>query len=396
MLRVAQLALAAFLLLLDSSLLAESPKLRVASYNIAMYRKSAGQLADNLRGGNDQQAKKIAAVIQRVRPDILLLCEIDYDPENQPVKLFVEQYLAKPQGDLEPINYPHRFHAPVNTGVPTGIDLNRDGKNNGPNDCYGYGRYPGQYGMAVLSRWPINEQKTRTFQKFKWSDLPDARRPIMPDSGQPYYNQQAWELMRLSSKSLWDIVIDTPKVWPGSRQLHLICSHPTPPVFDGPEDKNGTRNADEVRLVVDYITPGQGDYLVDDRGTRGQLAEGEPFVVLGDLNMDPLDGDGIRKPICDLLTSDLVVNDITPKSPGAVAASHATPQLNVSQTGDPALDTGDFGGDGHSNLRIDYALPSRNLKVLGTGVHWPAPGETGADEVKASDHRLVWVDIWSE
>ena len=367
----------------------EGPKLRVASYNIAMYRNQTGQLADALRSGEDRQAKQIAAVIQRVRPDVLLLCEIDYDPENDPPGLFCDNYLANPQNDLEPIDYPHRFTAPVNTGVPTGIDLDGDGRSNGPNDCYGYGRYPGQYGMAVLSMHPIDEEATRTFQKLLWRNVPDHRAPVDPQTNKPYYDQQAWELLRLPSKSLWDVVVQVE----GFGALHLICSHPTPPVFDGPEDKNGQRNADEVRLVVDYITPGKGEYFVDDQGRAGQLDDDAPFVVLGDLNADPLDGDGVREPIRSLVGSKQLAGDPQQKSAGGVAASHGSAELNVAHHSDPALDTGDFGRDGHSNLRIDYALPSKELKILGGGVHWPAPGEEGAEEVKASDHRMVWVDV---
>ena len=37
------------------------------------------------------------------------------------------------------------------------------------------------------------------------------------------------------------------------KTFHLLASHPTPPVFDGDEDRNGKRNHDEVRLIADYI-----------------------------------------------------------------------------------------------------------------------------------------------
>ncbi|MEO0529682.1 MAG: endonuclease/exonuclease/phosphatase family protein, partial [Planctomycetota bacterium] len=133
--------------------------LRVATYNVAMYRDGAGQLATELRSGESTQAKRIAEVIQRARPDVLLLCEIDYDPANDPPRLFAEGYVAKPQAaGLAGIDYPHRFTAPVNTGVPSGLDLDIDGKTDGPADAWGYGRYPGQYGMAVLSRLPIDAE----------------------------------------------------------------------------------------------------------------------------------------------------------------------------------------------------------------------------------------------
>ncbi|TWT93476.1 Endonuclease/Exonuclease/phosphatase family protein [Botrimarina colliarenosi] len=363
--------------------------LRVATYNVALYRGRSGQLAGELRSGNSQQAKQLAEVIQRVRPDVLLLCEIDYAPQDDPPRLFAELYAAKPQAEgLTGIDYPHRFAAPVNTGEPSGLDLDRDGQTDGPADAWGYGRYPGQYGMAVLSRWPINEAATRTFQQLRWAALPDANQPHDPATDEPYYPAEVWEQLRLPSKSFWDVVAMTP-VGP----LHLLCSHPTPPVFDGPEDRNGCRNADEVRLLTEYAAGRLSDYFIDDQGRSGVIAADEPLVVLGDLNADPNDGDGLREAINDLIAGPRMATDPKPTSAGAVAASERLADLNADHTGDAANDTGDFGPDGHGNLRIDYALPSEDLRVVGSGVYWPKPGEEGAEAAAASDHRMVWVDV---
>jgi len=363
--------------------------LRVATYNVAMYRDAAGRLAEELASGQSRQAARLAEVIQRVRPDVLLLNEIDYDPQGDPPGLFAERYLAKPQAEgLAAIDYPHRFTAPVNTGEPSGLDLDRDGRTDGPNDAWGYGRYPGQYGMAVLSRWPIDHAASRTFQNLRWSELPDARAPKHPDTGRPYYDADLWRRLRLPSKSFWDVVVRLPDGGP----LHLVCSHPTPPVFDGPEDRNGRRNADEVRLVTEYVSGGLAEYFVDDRGRAGALPAGEPFVVLGDLNADPSDGDDTAA-INRLLTSDAVAQYEAPTSRGGPAAVADNPGLNEDHRGDPASDTADFGGDGHGNLRVDYVLPSRGVRVVASGVYWPLPGEPGAEAVRGSDHRLVWADL---
>ncbi len=365
--------------------------MRIASYNIAMYRGRAGQLAAELRSGNSQQAKRIAEVLQRVRPDVVLLCEIDYDSENDPARMFAEMYAAKPQAAvLEGLSYPYRFAAPVNTGEPSGLDLDNDGRTDGPADAWGYGRYPGQYGMAVLSRWPIVEGATRTFQKLLWSKLPDARQPIDPATGEPYYSAEVWEQLRLPSKTFMDVAVSAPQ-----GPLRLLCSHPTPPVFDGPEDRNGLRNADEVRLVTEYAAGRMGDYFVDDKGVAGAIPAGQPFVVLGDLNADPNDGDGIREAIRDLIAGPRMAPDPQPRSEGAAASSATHADINKNQVGDAAKDTGDFSSDGHNNLRIDYALPSKELRVVGSGVYWPKPGEAGAGAAGASDHRLVWVDVES-
>lgn len=117
--------------------------IRVATYNVAMYRREVGQLADHLSRGDNWKAQGIAEVIQRVRPDVLLLCEIDYDPENDAPGIFAKLYLGKSQGEgLEPIEYPYQFVAPVNTGVPADMDLDGDGRPNGPNDAYVHHNVP--------------------------------------------------------------------------------------------------------------------------------------------------------------------------------------------------------------------------------------------------------------
>lgn len=362
--------------------------IRVATYNVAMYRDRAGQLAEELRSGGSRQAGRIAEVVQRVRPDVLLLCEIDYAPEDDPPRVFAEVYAAKPQAvGLSGVLYPHRFSAPVNTGVPSGLDLDNDGRTDGPADAWGFGRYPGQYGMAVLSRWPIDRAATRTFRRLRWSEQPGALPPVDPRTSLPYHPESVWRRLRLPSKSFWDVVVDSP-----GGPLHLLCSHPTPPVFDGPEDRNGRRNADEIKLVARYASGSVGARFEDDQGRRGGLPSGERFVILGDLNADPADGDGRVESIGLLLA---LASDPAPRSEGAVAASRRRPDLNAKHRGDPAEDTADFSGDGQGNLRVDYALPSRGLRVLGGGVYWPQAGEPGSEAAEASDHRLVWVDVAS-
>ena len=76
----------------------------------------------------------------------------------------------------------------------------------------------------------------------------------------------------------------------GERQAFFGGRWQRVPVFDGPEDRNGRRNHDEIRLLADYITPAKSSYLTDDQGVRGGLAEEAAFVILGDMNADPHDG----------------------------------------------------------------------------------------------------------
>src|SRR5262249_31829217 len=142
--------------------------------------------------------------------------------------------------------------------------------------------------------------------------------------------------------------------------VHILAAHPTPPVFDGAEDRNGLRNADEIRFWSDYVTPGAGDYIYDDQGASGGLAEGERFVIVGDYNADPNDGDSVDRAIQQILLNPLVDASVIPTSPGAVQQSDLQGGANDSHTGDPAQDTADFADNTPGNLRSDYVLPSQS------------------------------------
>ena len=152
---------------------------RFATFNVSMNRGSSGALLAELRAGESEQIKKIAAGIRIVRPDVILLNEFDYcgDQAATAIAAFQENYLAaKELFGTKPITYKYHFVASVNTGLPSGLDLDGNGKTTDPTDAYGFGRYPGQYGMVVLSRFPISAD-ARTFQTFLWKDMPRAMLP---------------------------------------------------------------------------------------------------------------------------------------------------------------------------------------------------------------------------
>ena len=366
--------------------------LRVATYNTSLFDEDAGGLAARLELGN-AQARKIAAVLQQVRPDIVLLNEFDHDASGRAADLFQHRYLEVAQaGGGEPLHYPHRYLAPVNTGVPSGLDLDGNGETDGidrdrGNDAWGYGLHPGQYGMLVLSRFPIDEAAVRTFQLLPWAAMPGALRPTVPNTGKPFHSDAVWAQLRLSSKSHWDVPIQTP-----SGTLHLLVSHPTPPTFDGPEDRNGMRNADEIRLWREYISPEGAPWLCDDTGRCGGLAAEARFVIAGDLNNDPIDGAGHHDAILALLEHPRVLRMPTPRSVGGEAKARDYTAAGIQRRGAPAHVTGDFGPNVGA-LRLDYVLPSVGFAVAGSGVYWPAPDAPAAAIADGSDHHLVWVDL---
>lgn len=369
--------------------------IRIATFNAAMNRKEAGDLERDLKD-NNEQIRKIATIVQCVQPDVLLMNEVDYGPEN--AELMLQRFLQSPQDGAQPDpdrRLLYAFAAEVNTGVASGLDLNNNGRSNDADDAWGYGAFPGQYGMVVFSRFPIEWKAIRTFREFRWSAMPGALRPMVVDkeTGQskPFHTDEVWSQLRLSSKSHWDVPIAV-----GNRTLHVIASHPTPPVFDGPEDRNGCRNHDEIRLLMDYVSGGDAArYIVDDRGNQGGLTTQNTFVILGDLNADPVDGDGKREAIRTLLEHPRLAKGTSPSSDGATEASRRSGEANAKHRGDPSSDTGDFNDKSPGNLRIDYVLPSANCRIVASGVYWPSEEKSpsGHALVQASDHRLVWVDV---
>jgi endonuclease/exonuclease/phosphatase family metal-dependent hydrolase len=374
---------------------AATPTLRVATYNLSLNRGAAGELVEDLSNGDDVQARTVAEVIQRTDPDIVLLNEFDYVPDGVAVDLFRDNYLAVPQNGADPVQYPYAFVAPSNTGIPSGFDLNNDGTVGGPDDALGFGVFEGQYGMVVLSKFPIVAEDVRTFQTFLWKDMPGALLPDDAATAQAadWFTPQELEVVRLSSKSHWDVPVQV-----GKTTLHVLASHPTPPTFDSVEDRNGRRNHDEIRFWADYISPGQSGYIVDDEGRRGGIEQGDPFVILGDQNADPLDGDSYDDAILQLLNHPRI-DDPLPTSAGAVEAAALQGRANLTHEGDPAYDTADFSDSAPGNLRADYVLPSRaRLHITASGVFWPVSSDplsrlTGTFPFPSSDHRLVWVDL---
>lgn len=352
-------------------------RLRIATYNVSLYGKAAGQIRDRLGDGSDPQARQIAQVVQTVRPDILLVNEIDYDVDGQTAGRLAENFFAVPQANLQPIDYPFVYAAPSNTGLDSGLDLDRNGKRGEPADAWGYGVYPGQYAMAVYSRFPIDHDAIRTFQKFRWCELPAAKRPRAPGADAYFYDDDTWLALRLSSKNHVDVPIDV-----GGHTIHLLASHPTPPVFDGDEDRNGCRNHDEIQFWNLYLSEQATDFPGDDQGRVGGLEAAASVVVMGDLNADPADGDGIRSAIRSLLNHPRLT-DPQPQSRGAVEQAR-------DQRGAPATDTARFR---NRTVRVDYVLPSRDLRVVDSGVFWPPRDHDDHRLIHASDHSLVWIEV---
>ncbi len=293
----------------------------------------------DIQKGEDVQIAAVWAVIARQDPDVLLLTDFDYDLDGAALAAFA---------GLFDDTYPYLFAGRPNAGSATGLDMDRNGRTGEPRDAQGYGRFAGDGGMAILSRYPLGE--ATDLSDILWRDLPGATLP------KDYYPDEVLAVQRLSSTGHWIVPVDLP-----DGPMALLAFSATPPVFDGPEDRNGLRNRDELRIWQVVLDGGFGPPPTD-------------FIVAGNANLDPVDGDGFSD---------------------AMAAFLSDPRL---QDPLPGQDTADWPDDRAGDLRVSYVLPAADWNVVDAGVFWPAsdtPEATllGSDGLAAGPHHLVWVDI---
>lgn len=320
-----------------------------------MTRFGPGLLLRSLEGGKDPQIAAAVTVIGRLNADVILLTGIDYDARGQAAQALAN-LLAKAGHP-----YPHILALRPNTGIATGLDLDGNGKLGEARDAQGFGRFAGQAGMAVLSRLPILADQAQDYSGFLWADLPGNLMP--PDTP-----AQVAAVQRLSTSGHWAV----PVRLPDGRTLTLLAFYATPPVFDGPEDRNGRRNHDEAAFWLHLLA-----------GELPFAAPQPPFVLLGQPNLDPADGEGLPDALQALLASPRL-QDPAPRG------THL--RQDPGQHGDPALDTALY--DKIGGLRVKVVLPSRDLAVTGAGVLWPPEDDPLTPTLQtASRHRPVWVDL---
>lgn len=304
----------------------------------------------------DAQTDAALRVLVALDADVLVLTGVDFDAGLTALTVLQDRLAAAGAG------YAHRFARAPNTGVPTGADIDGNGRSADPRDAQGWGRFPGAGGMVVLSRLPIDDRAARDFSAFLWADLPGA---LLPSSQTPELRR----VQRLSTTAHWDV----PVILSDGRTLRLLAFHATPPVFDGPEDRNGRRNHDEAAFWL---------RLFD--GTLPFAPPEPPLAVIGTAGLDPVDGDG--RP--DALRALLGHPRLTDPRPAATRFVQ-----DAGQRGDPALDTALYGGT-TGGLRVDYVLPSDDLAVEASGILTAGAGTALASDLAlASRHRPVWVDI---
>ncbi|WP_458791740.1 endonuclease/exonuclease/phosphatase family protein [Yoonia sp. MH D7] len=343
--------------------MASAETLRIATFAAPLSRDGPGVLLRDIRKGEDAQINAIAEVVATVAPDVIVLTDFDYDLDGLALSAAKDLFARK--GVL----FAHRFSALPNTGMQTGLDMEGDGRTGDARDGQGYGRFSGDGGLDVLSRFPIDIANVTDFSALLWRDLRDAELP--EKDGKSFPSLEVEEIQRLSTSSHWIVPILPTSGVP----FDIFAWSATPPVFDGPEDKNGLRNRDELRLWETVIEDGRD----------------LPFFVVGNANLDPFDGDGLIGAMLNFLRR-AEIQDPAPQSLGALFAADPT------HKGPAQMDTADWPQDGPGNLRVSYVLPSVDWKVTDSGVFWPAPDDPqaallGGDGMAAGAHHLVWVDV---
>lgn len=284
---------------------------------------------------DDPQITAVIETIVTAKPDVIALQGFDYDLQSAALAAF--SAALKSQG----ADYPYHFAAPPNAGLMTDLDLDGDGKLGGAGDAQGYGRFYGQGSMAVLSKHPIDTANIQDFSPFLWKDLPGNLFPQVKYA--PFPSPAAFAVQRLSSKGHWIVPIDHPDMG----QFHILTFHAGPPVFDGPEDRNGRRNHDETAFWKYYLD-----------GTLGPAPD-NAFILMGDANLDPDRGDG-RSVAMQTLLNHPSLQDPLPTST----------TVEWTQTG---------------KMRVDYVLPSRDWVV--------SDAQVMPKNATASRHNLIWIEL---
>ncbi|OIQ29258.1 MAG: endonuclease [Alphaproteobacteria bacterium MedPE-SWcel] len=315
---------------------------RVATFNTELSRKGPGLLLRDLKRGQDPQLAATLATIVAADADILALQSLDWDLDHRALYALGDQ-LADAG-----LTYPYGFALPPNSGVPSGLDLDGDGRLGEAEDAWGWGRFSGQSGIALLSKYPILQEQAIDLTDLRWQHLPDHRMPLTGDGG-PFPSAEIAAELRLSSTNHWAV----PVARPDGPPLWVLSFHASPPVFDGPEDRNGRRNADEIRLWLHLL---DGSLTLDPAP-----AITAPFVILGDANNDPQRGEGHKDALHSLLSD--------PRLQDPVARDADGPHTVVWDSTGP--------------MRVDYVLPSADLDILASGIL----------RSKGSRHGLVWVDL---
>ena len=219
----------------------------------------------------------MAEIIQRVRPDVLLINEFDFDARGTALRLFQDNYLSVPHNGAAADRLPLRLTAPSNTGIPSGL------------------RPEQQRRFTPVARLRRRRVRLRLLPRpvrhGRLLEVPDRRRrhpdvPALPVEGHagrpaarrpgdpgrrrlvlPRRARRASGCRRRATGTCRSRSAARPCTsWSATRPRRSSTA---------PEDRNGTRNFDEIRLWADYVTARRtAGYIYDDAGRSRRPAAG--------------------------------------------------------------------------------------------------------------------------
>ena len=375
----------------------EKESLRVATVNAGLSEDEEGALAERLEGGQDEAAQMLARNIQKTRPDVLLITDIDTD--THVADIFKDQYLAEAQTDgeagskdLSPLDYRYVYAASTNAGVQSGADLNGNGSTGDAGDAFGVGHFEGQRSMILYSRYPIKQDEVRTFNDLIWSELPGNSLDTEK------YSKLVRSVLPLNSTSLWDVPLDV-----DGETVHVVATGLTP---DQGEGADADRRLDQLRFLNMYLSDSDElRDLTDDAGAYGGLEKDANVVVLGALGPDVESLDENvgqkRQDAAEELETFLDSGELDvakPSSAGAQCEDDASPQIRTILDFVCATQYATRIGGGTS--RSDYVAAANGSTVSKSGIEAAmsravaeksSAGTSSASSAGA--RRMVWADV---
>lgn len=375
----------------------EKESLRVATVNAGLSEDEEGALAERLEGGQDEAAQMLARNIQKTRPDVLLITDIDTDTHVPDI--FKDQYLAEAQADgeagskdLSPLDYRYVYAASTNAGVQSGADLNGNGSTGDAGDAFGVGHFEGQRSMILYSRYPIKQDEVRTFNDLIWSELPGNSLDTEK------YSKLVRSVLPLNSTSLWDVPLDV-----DGETVHVVATGLTP---DQGEGADADRRLDQLRFLNMYLSDSDElRDLTDDAGAYGGLEQEANAVVLGALgpDLESLDENvgQKRQDAAEELETFLDSGELDvakPSSAGAQCEDDASPQIRTILDFVCATQYATRIGGGTS--RSDYVAAANGSTVSKSGIEAAmsravaeksSAGTSSASSAGA--RRMVWADV---
>ncbi|SDK14283.1 Endonuclease/Exonuclease/phosphatase family protein [Ferrimonas sediminum] len=402
-----------------------SDTIRFATYHADMEFSDYNQALSETGSGNEPRLQNVAEVIQRARPDVLLVTGFSgadglggEEYRKRALELFVSEYLNQAQDpDLDAVSYPYLYLANSNSGIPVLDDLNKDGSAPGtlPFDAKGYGHYAGEKSFALLSRYALDENNVRTYRQLEWKRVPtaDGQQKPQDGSGNDWFASETWNSLPLMDTNF----VDIPMKLPDGRIVQLLATYLGEPAEVDASNRAYMRNRAQVEFVADYISQDYNSYIVNDddnsRRVTGGYDSSRPFVLMGNFYNDhegawALGADGAPSYRADSAAMRTLVNSSTLHRFTGVnweaptsAAGVDYAQTTASTHSMPGIITG------LNALRNDYIMLEQQLKFVDQGIVWAQLGDDGEalfyrnngqgqmvnDPQASSSHRLVWMDV---